>query len=109
MKYENFHITKPEPNQLIWWINSQAKEQLGYWMGGTKFVQADGVFKGYYAKYWRPADENEKYLATWNPDQAIEDSLPEARPEKRKYTKREPKPEKVKGKRGRPKKNFQKD
>lgn len=107
MKYEIFPGVKPEPNQLIWWVNAQAKEQLGYWLGGTEFVQSDGVRKGYYVKYWRVALPEDEQLVTWSPNQTKIENLAEPKPEKRKYTKRqpkEPKPEKVKGKRGRPKK-----
>lgn len=85
-KYKIFPVEKPELNQLIWYIGPVAKEILGYFLGSTTFVEADGTKKGYFAKYWRETTPEEKLLPTWNP---------EAEPviEKRKYKKRAEKEE----------------
>lgn len=79
MKYQIFPIVKPSEFQLVWFIGPTAKETLGYFMGGTNFSFADNSRHGFYAKYWREADEKEN-SSSWNPN-----------PEpvvKRKYTKR---------------------
>jgi hypothetical protein len=68
MKYKNFHIDKPQVHQLIYWLNPQIREVLGFFMGGSVFIEADGTQRGYYAKYWRPASEEDALLATWKPD-----------------------------------------
>lgn len=83
-KYNIFPGQKPENNQLIYWINSQMKEVLGFYCGGTIFIEADGTRRGYYAKYWRPSNEEDKLLASWSPDGSHV-------PEKRKYIKKNPK------------------
>ena len=68
MKYKIFYDEKPEIHQLIYWLNPQIREVLGFFMGGTVFIEADGTKRGYYAKYWRPASEADALLATWKPD-----------------------------------------
>lgn len=83
-EYQIFPVSKPELNQLIWYIGPIAKEILGFYLGATKFVEADGTYRGYFAKYWRAADDVEKTLASWSP-------FAEEVPEKRKYTPRKPK------------------
>jgi hypothetical protein len=83
MKYKNFHIDKPEKHQLIYWLNTQLRETLGFFMGGTVFIEADGKQRGYYAKYWRAASEGDNLLATWKPDGSHIEVV-----EKRKYTKK---------------------
>lgn len=97
-KYNNFHIEKPQVHQLIYWLNPQVREVLGFFMGGTVFIEADGKQRGYYAKYWRPASEEDALLATWKPDGS---HIPPPVP-KRAYNKKpegqKPKPEKDKSK-----------
>ena len=81
MKYKNFHVDKPEINQLIYWLDPQIKETLGFYLGSTIFIEADGTQRGYYAKYWRPANETDQLLVTWSPEKLD-------LPQKRKYTKK---------------------
>lgn len=83
MKYNNFHFNRPEINQLIYWLGPNTREVLGFFCGGTIFIEADGTQRGYYAKFWRPASEEDRLLATWSPDNSIEQ-----KPPKRKYTKK---------------------
>lgn len=75
-------MEKPELNQLIWYVGPIAKEILGFYCGGTIFIEADGTKRGYFAKHWRPANDADALLPTWSPIAA-----PEA--EKRKYKKKE--------------------
>lgn len=70
-KYKIHPSESPEINKLIWYIGPTGKEILGYYIGKTFFVEADGKNRGYYAKYWRYADEQDSLLATWSPDPAI--------------------------------------
>lgn len=44
------------------------KEVLGFYCGGTIFIEADGTRRGYYAKYWRETNSEDALLATWSPD-----------------------------------------
>ena len=92
-KYNNFHLVKPQVHQLIYWLNPQIREVLGFYCGGTIFIEADGKQRGYYAKYWRPASEADELLATWKPDGS---HIPPPVP-KRAYNKK-PKVEKDKSK-----------
>ena len=85
-KYQLFPMEKPEVNQLIWYVGPIAKEILGYYCGGTDFVEADGTKKGFFVLYWRAANEADALLPTWSP-------LTESVLEKRKYTPRKPKDE----------------
>lgn len=88
MKYSIFPDEKPAIHQLIYWLNPQVREVLGFFIGGTVFIEADGTRRGYYAKYWRPTSEADALLATWKPDGS---HIPPPVP-KRKYIKKEPEP-----------------
>lgn len=68
MKYNIFPVVKPTIDSLIWYIGSTSKEILGYYLGSTSFAESDGTKRGYYAKYWRYADENDRLLASWSPN-----------------------------------------
>lgn len=68
MKYKNFHFEKPETHQLVYWLGPTCKEVLGFFMGGTIFIEADGTQRGYYVKYWRPTIEEDASIPTWKPD-----------------------------------------
>ena len=82
MKYNNFHVEKPEPNKLLYFFGPNGKDILGWYrdFGWLHFETVTGEFSGFVPKWWYYA-ENE--LA-----ESIEDP-------------RNPKP-KVPGKRGRP-------
>ena len=102
MKYEVWPLSKPEPEALIYWVNCERKEVLGYYLGHGKFVDGRGAYNGYYVKYWRLAPEHDRVLVSWLPNHQLDEVRV-----KRKYVKKdksEPKPVKT-GKRGRPKKN----
>lgn len=87
-KYKIFPAEKPEIHQLIYWLGPTCKEVLGFFMGGTIFIEADGKQRGYYAKHWRSASEADQLLATWKPDGS---HIPPIVP-KRAYNKKEKKP-----------------
>ncbi len=74
-QYKVFPSSKPEVNQLIWYLGPVGKEILGYYVGKTFFVESDGTNKGYYAKYWRPADEQDYLLPTWSPDPVVDKKI----------------------------------
>lgn len=55
-KYKNVYKTKPEINQLIYWMGPQATDILGWYRGGHRFDEYERKYPGYIPKWWYPAD-----------------------------------------------------
>lgn len=59
MTAENFISTnhqKPEPGQICYFISPINKVETGFWWGTIGFTSIDLMYKGYYAKFWKPCD-----------------------------------------------------
>lgn len=65
-QYKNFHIEKPAPNQLIYWMGPDMKDILGWFRGNLQFHEVERKFPGYIPKWWYPA-ESELNIPPLNP------------------------------------------
>jgi len=74
MKYYcKLPVQKPEINELVWWLNPQCVEKLGYFGGFSYnfpiFIGTDKKISSFHPKYWRKANVEDELLIDWNPTQ----------------------------------------
>jgi hypothetical protein len=72
MKYQIFPQSKPQINDLVWWLNPQLKEVLGYYKGFSAgfpiFIDKDKQISKFSPKYWRNTSQEDELLIDWHPD-----------------------------------------
>lgn len=73
MKYNIFPTNKPQINELVYWLNPQCKEVLGYFQGFSYnfpiFIDGDKKMSSFHPKYWRKTNDEDKLLIQWSPEQ----------------------------------------
>lgn len=71
MKYNRYPTQKPLINQLVWWLDPQCKERLGYYTGLSHnfplFIGQDKKISTFHPKYWRNSNIEDELLIDWNP------------------------------------------
>lgn len=75
MNYEKMSNNSPKPNQLVWYLDAQLNEVLGYFIGTEKnfplFLNQSKKYATNHVKYWRESVEEDKLLIEWSPTSEI--------------------------------------
>ena len=70
-KYNIFPLIKPNHKDLIWFLNSQLKEELGFfdyiYNGFPIIIKNNGSLNNYHFKFWRTANKEDHLLITKKP------------------------------------------
>jgi hypothetical protein len=71
-KYNKLPVKRPQINDLVWWLDPQGKELLGYFVGLSYnfpiFIGTDKKTSRFHPKYWRFASIEDETLIDWHPD-----------------------------------------